>query len=97
MDLLRKKINKIFSDILYNNNRKEHLPKLAKNTEKLRATPNQKIKKREGGFVVVKTPFILPLTPNALIPDPHPPKHPSKLAQHIFVPKIVKIYSPVSP
>ena len=46
MGLLRKKINKIFSAILYNNNRKEHLPKLAKNTEKLRATPSQK-KKRE--------------------------------------------------
>ena len=47
MDLLRKKMNKIFSAILYNNNRKEHLPKLAKNTEKLKATPKQKIKKRK--------------------------------------------------
>ena len=34
-----------------------------KNTGKLGATPNQRIKKRESGFVVVKTPFILSLTP----------------------------------
>ena len=35
-----------------------------KNTEKLGAIPNQRIKKRENAFVVVKTPLILSLTPN---------------------------------
>ena len=44
-------------------------PNSQKNTEKLGATPNQRIKRRESGFVVVQTPFILSLTPK--------PKHPS--------------------
>ena len=42
-----------------------------KNNEKLGATPNQRIKKRESGFVVVQTPFILSLTPKP--PHPSPP------------------------
>ena len=42
-----------------------------KNTEKIGATPNQRIKKRENGFVVVQTPFILSLTPKT--PHPSPP------------------------
>ena len=34
-----------------------------KNSEKLGATPNQRIKNRKCGFLVVKLPFILTLTP----------------------------------
>ena len=44
-----------------------------KNNEKLGATPNQRIKKRESGFVVEKKPFILTLTPK-----PHPTPTPTK-------------------
>ena len=39
-----------------------------KNTEKLGATHNQRIKNHKGSFLVVKKPFILTLTPN---PQPH--------------------------
>ena len=41
-----------------------------KNTEKLGAIPNQRIKKRENAFVVVQTPLILSLTPNTHTPTP---------------------------
>ena len=47
-------------------------PKLAKNTEKLGGTPNQRIKKREMDLSSRQTPLILTLTPK-----PHPPDTPN--------------------
>ena len=42
-----------------------------KNTEKLGATPNQRIKKREVGLSSRQTPFILTLTPKTPYPHTH--------------------------